>query len=61
MFNLVSSHLTEYMIQKLNIDESEVPTMCFDLYKKYGTTMAGLKVFYSFVDKVETLHHSDGL
>ncbi|GLJ19344.1 hypothetical protein SUGI_0348510 [Cryptomeria japonica] len=47
-----------YMSEKLKIDQTEVPTMCYDLYKRYGTTMAGLKVlgyefdnddFHSFV------------
>lgn len=47
-----------YMSEKLKIDQSEVPTMCYDLYKRYGTTMAGLKAlgyefdnddFHSFV------------
>ncbi|KAM2056870.1 hypothetical protein ACFX16_029621 [Malus domestica] len=46
------------MIQKLGIDESEVPELCISLYKDYGTTMAGLKAkgynfdcddFHSFV------------
>jgi len=32
------------MLHHLNIEESEVPKMCLDLYREYGTTMAGLKV-----------------
>ena len=32
------------MLNQLGIEESEVPKMCLDLYKEYGTTMAGLKV-----------------
>lgn len=36
--------LAEFMLQHLHIDENEVPKMCLDLYKEYGTTMAGLKV-----------------
>lgn len=36
--------MAEFMLQHLHIDENEVPKMCLDLYKEYGTTMAGLKV-----------------
>lgn len=36
------------MLNQLGIEESEVPKMCLDLYKEYGTTMAGLKVKKSF-------------
>ncbi|KAI4378227.1 hypothetical protein MLD38_015736 [Melastoma candidum] len=32
------------MLHELNIDESEVPRMCLELYREHGTTMAGLKV-----------------
>jgi putative hydrolase of the HAD superfamily/pyrimidine and pyridine-specific 5'-nucleotidase len=32
------------MLNKLHIEESQVPKMCLDLYKEHGTTMAGLKV-----------------
>jgi pyrimidine and pyridine-specific 5'-nucleotidase len=32
------------MLKKLRIEESQVPRMCLDLYREYGTTMAGLKV-----------------
>jgi len=32
------------MLNKLHIEESQVPKMCVDLYKEHGTTMAGLKV-----------------
>lgn len=32
------------MLNKLRIEESQVPRMCLDLYREYGTTMAGLKV-----------------
>lgn len=35
----------EYMLELLHIEESEVPKMCLDLYREYGTTMAGLKVW----------------
>jgi len=41
--------IEEFMLKFLHIDETEVPTMCLDLYKEYGTTMAGLKVLgYEF-------------
>ncbi|KAF7134910.1 hypothetical protein RHSIM_Rhsim08G0250400 [Rhododendron simsii] len=42
-------NIEEFMLQHLHIDENEVPKMCLDLYKEYGTTMAGLKCqLYSF-------------
>ena len=37
-------HGAEYMLNKLHIEESQIPNMCQDLYKEHGTTMAGLKV-----------------
>ena len=36
--------IVAYMLQYLHIEESEVPRMCLELYREYGTTMAGLKV-----------------
>lgn len=33
------------MITKLGIEEDKVPVMCAQLYKEYGTTMAGLRVW----------------
>ncbi|XP_057765881.1 uncharacterized protein C24B11.05 isoform X2 [Salvia miltiorrhiza] len=37
------------MACRKNIEESEVPRLCLELYKDYGTTMAGLKVMgYEF-------------
>ncbi|XWS76753.1 hypothetical protein CRYUN_Cryun01aG0204800 [Craigia yunnanensis] len=42
-------NIEEFMLQYLNIEESEVPRMCLELYKEYGTTMAGLKALgYEF-------------
>lgn len=42
-------NIQEYMLKKLRIEESQVPRMCLDLYREYGTTMAGLKVLgYDF-------------
>ncbi|XP_062188503.1 uncharacterized protein C24B11.05-like isoform X2 [Phragmites australis] len=42
-------NIQDYMLNKLQIEESQVPTMCLDLYKEYGTTMAGLKLLgYDF-------------
>ncbi|XP_077240750.1 uncharacterized protein LOC143881525 isoform X2 [Tasmannia lanceolata] len=38
-------NIEEYMLQHLQIEETEVPRMCLELYKEYGTTMAGLKIF----------------
>lgn len=40
----ITLHCTEYMLQKLGIQEDKVPELCVSLYKVYGTTMAGLKV-----------------
>ncbi|AQL08440.1 Haloacid dehalogenase-like hydrolase (HAD) superfamily protein [Zea mays] len=34
------------MRHHLHIEESQVADMCLDLYKEYGTTMAGLKIFF---------------
>lgn len=36
--------LSDFMFQYLHIEESEVQRMCLELYREYGTTMAGLKV-----------------
>ncbi|KAL8470797.1 hypothetical protein ACS0TY_033394 [Phlomoides rotata] len=36
-------NIEEYMLHHMHIEESEVPRMCLELYKEYGTTMAGLK------------------
>ncbi|KAL0424702.1 UNVERIFIED_CONTAM: hypothetical protein Sradi_1005000 [Sesamum radiatum] len=42
-------NIEEYMLQHLQIEETEVPRMCLELYKEYGTTMAGLKALgYEF-------------
>ncbi|XBI53422.1 hypothetical protein VPH35_035655 [Triticum aestivum] len=42
-------NIQDYMLNKLQIEESLVPKMCLDLYKEYGTTMAGLKLMgYDF-------------
>jgi hypothetical protein len=37
---------TDYMAQKLVIEEKKIPEMNRALYQNYGTTMAGLKVWY---------------
>lgn len=36
--------IIEYMLNRMHIEESEVPRLCLELYKEHGTTMAGLKV-----------------
>ncbi|XP_068659924.1 uncharacterized protein C24B11.05-like [Aristolochia californica] len=42
-------NIEDYMLHHLQIEGSQVPKMCLELYKEYGTTMAGLKVFgYEF-------------
>ncbi|XP_047943833.1 uncharacterized protein LOC125190547 [Salvia hispanica] len=44
-----TKNIREYMISKLGIEEEKVPEMCAELYKDYGTTMAGLRaVGYDF-------------
>ncbi|XP_071688328.1 uncharacterized protein C24B11.05 [Rutidosis leptorrhynchoides] len=44
-------NIEEYMLKYLNIEESQVPDMCLELYREYGTTMAGLKALsYKFDD-----------
>uniref|UniRef100_A0ACD5UKX0 Uncharacterized protein n=1 Tax=Avena sativa TaxID=4498 RepID=A0ACD5UKX0_AVESA len=43
------NNIIDYMLNKLRIDASLVPKMCLDLYREYGTTMAGLKLLgYDF-------------
>ncbi|KAE8681675.1 Peptidyl-prolyl cis-trans isomerase [Hibiscus syriacus] len=45
------NNIEEFMLQYLNIEESEVSRMCLELYREYGTTMAGLKALgYEFYD-----------
>lgn len=41
--------MLDYMLLQLGIEESEVPKLCLDLYKEYGTTMAGLKVHNTLI------------
>lgn len=42
-------NIEEYMLHHLHIEESEIPRLCLELYKEYGTTMAGLKLLgYEF-------------
>ncbi|KAH7542425.1 hypothetical protein FEM48_Zijuj02G0072200 [Ziziphus jujuba var. spinosa] len=44
-----TKNIEEYMVQKLGIEETEVSKMNHELYKNYGTSMAGLKAFgYDF-------------
>ncbi|XP_010535470.1 PREDICTED: uncharacterized protein C24B11.05 [Tarenaya hassleriana] len=45
----VKKNIQDYMIQKLGIEEDVVAKLCLQLYKFYGTTMAGLRaVGYNF-------------
>lgn len=46
--------ILEYMIEKLGIEATKSPEMCVQLYKDYGTTLAGLRV-WSFI--IVTLHN----
>lgn len=42
-------NIEEFMLHYLKMEESEVPRMCLELYREYGTTMAGLKALgYEF-------------
>ncbi|KAL3538624.1 hypothetical protein ACH5RR_001990 [Cinchona calisaya] len=44
-------NIEEFMLHRLGIEETEVPRMCLELYREYGTTMAGLKdLGYEFDD-----------
>ncbi|KAK4440886.1 hypothetical protein Salat_0423500 [Sesamum alatum] len=44
-----TKNIIEYMVNKLSIEEEKVPEMCAQLYKDYGTTMAGLRAIgYDF-------------
>ncbi|XAR58969.1 Pyridoxal phosphatase [Bertholletia excelsa] len=44
-----TKNIIEYMINKLGMEEDKVPEMCIQLYKDYGTTMAGLRAIgYDF-------------
>uniref|UniRef100_A0A2P2K3Q9 Uncharacterized protein MANES_01G236100 n=1 Tax=Rhizophora mucronata TaxID=61149 RepID=A0A2P2K3Q9_RHIMU len=36
-------NIEDFMLNNLHIEENEVPRMCLELYREYGTTMAGLK------------------
>nr|XP_016502506.1 PREDICTED: uncharacterized protein C24B11.05-like [Nicotiana tabacum] len=52
-------NLEEFMLHYLDIEETEVPKMCLELYREHGTTMAGLKELgYEFDnDKFHGLVH----
>lgn len=42
-------NIEEFMLQHLHIEENQVARMCLELYREYGTTMAGLKALgYEF-------------
>lgn len=40
---------SDYMVEKLGIEESRIAELCNLLYKNYGTTMAGLRVCNLFI------------
>ena len=50
------SSFSDYMVEKLGIDDSKISDMCNLLYKNYGTTMAGLRVGFMifYVFKIRT-------
>ncbi|XP_064947481.1 uncharacterized protein C24B11.05-like [Musa acuminata AAA Group] len=42
-------NIEDYMLHHLQIEESQIPEMSLELYKEYGTTIAGLKALgYKF-------------
>lgn len=41
-------HFLDYMVEKLGIERSKIENLGNLLYKNYGTTMAGLRVYYDF-------------
>lgn len=43
--------VVDYMVEKLGIDKSKIPDLCNLLYKNYGTTMAGLRVWIWLIKK----------
>ncbi|KAG7949741.1 hypothetical protein I3843_13G077900 [Carya illinoinensis] len=44
-----TKNIEDYMVQKLGVEEKQVPEMNHVLYKNYGTTLAGLKAIgYNF-------------
>lgn len=44
-----TKNITDYMVNKLDIEENKVLEMCAQLYRDYGTTMAGLRALgYDF-------------
>lgn len=47
LFDLLCICFTDYMVEKLGIEESKIDDLCNLLYKNYGTTMAGLRVSIS--------------
>nr|XP_043622486.1 uncharacterized protein C24B11.05-like [Erigeron canadensis] len=54
-----TKNIREYMVKHLDIDESKVPEVCAQLYRDYGTTMAGLRAFgYNFdYDEYHSIVH----
>ncbi|ONI14656.1 hypothetical protein PRUPE_3G001100 [Prunus persica] len=53
-------NIEEFMLHHLQIEESEVPRMCLELYREYGTTMAGLKALGYEFDNDEFHSHVHG-
>ncbi|KAL6574707.1 hypothetical protein OROMI_011992 [Orobanche minor] len=45
----VLKNIQDYLVEKLDVEESKIPDLCNLLYKNYGTTMAGLRAIgYDF-------------
>ncbi|ONK61963.1 uncharacterized protein A4U43_C08F35400 [Asparagus officinalis] len=49
--NGVLKNIGDYMVEKLGIDRGKIAGLCDQLYKNYGTTMAGLRIFTN-ADKI---------
>lgn len=45
------------MLHYLDIEETEVPKMCLELYREHGTTMAGLKVNYIYTTYINYISY----
>ncbi|KAK7257821.1 hypothetical protein RIF29_32070 [Crotalaria pallida] len=55
----VTRNIQDFMLEKLGIEAAKVPELCYQLYKVYGTTMAGLRAIgYDFdYDEFHSIAH----
>jgi putative hydrolase of the HAD superfamily len=42
--NMNGTLISDYMVEKLGIEQTKTDDLCNLLYKNYGTTLAGLRV-----------------